>query len=666
MKRDLQDSIAVILIILFCAGLYCNTLRNVFIFDDIHSIVENLYIKDSRYLPLIFKGYYTSDITVPMGMYRPILLLTFAFNYFFNGMQPAGYHIINILLHFLNGILLYSLIRFLKKDTPFGLNLAVTLLFISHPLNNEAVAYIACRSDLLVTFFILSGFLAYAKGRMLLPAFLFILALLTKENGLIFPFLIFAYDLINSNYYPDSAALNKKKNTFYLVLIGIFIFYWVFRRIIFSPSYGYLFPFNSPVRNFSSNILTQAAVTFYYLRLFIWPYPLSLNHVFPLLRSLTYPLAWLSILGILAIIFLIFRLRKRQPLISLGLSWYLICLLPKFYAVLNIVAAEHHFYLPGIGIFWILLAGLEPLYLRFRRKFIYIYIGIIGIFFIIILSRNFEWKDSFTFWRTVVRDEPRSAGARHNLGIEYSNMGLYQESEEELKISFALAKELPDVQRSARENLANAYKAEKRFKEALEQLNKNLELRPNDFITLQNLGVVYLEMGDEAKAKEMWERGLRLNPMATGIYFNLGAYYLRHDDLKMARLFFRSAIEADPDSYLAHAMLAYIYEKKLNYNFAIASYEKAISLNPTYVLAHYNVSNLYSLTGDYDKAVRHLKEVIKLYPNHAEAHNNLAVVYSAIKPAQWLLAKSHAQKAISLGYKVDERLLKIIDSALKQ
>ena len=164
MKRNLENTIIVIILVFFCLVLYFNSLGNAFIFDDIHTIVQNQYIKNPGYLGLFFKGLYSSE-PVPQGMLRPLLMLTFVFNYLFSGLNPLGYHIINLLLHFLNGILFYSLLRFLKKDLPFGLSLGVSLLFIAHPINNEAVIYITCRSDLLVTLFVLSAFLLYGMGK---------------------------------------------------------------------------------------------------------------------------------------------------------------------------------------------------------------------------------------------------------------------------------------------------------------------------------------------------------------------------------------------------------------------------------------------------------------------------------------------------------------------
>ena len=159
MNQTKQNLLIVSLFSFFCLSLYFNSLKGIFIFDDAHSIITNLYIKDIRHIPMFFKGYYTSDPEIPIGMFRPLLLLTFSFNYLFSGIQPLGYHIINTLIHFLNGILFYYLLRLLfsghtnpqkgnsTQGFPFTLSVFISLLFLAHPLNSETVTYISSRSD---------------------------------------------------------------------------------------------------------------------------------------------------------------------------------------------------------------------------------------------------------------------------------------------------------------------------------------------------------------------------------------------------------------------------------------------------------------------------------------------------------------------------------------
>lgn len=661
-ENNKQDCFAVIIFAASCLILYFNSLWGIFVFDDFHTIPDNLFIKNIRYIPLFFKGQYTSDPVIPSGMFRPLLMITFVFNYSFSRLQPLGYHIVNIILHFLNVVLFYRLLKILKKDLPFGLAVLSSLLFLVHPLNTEAVTYISARSDLLVCFFVLTGFLCYVQKRFLFTVILYILGLLSKETALVLPFLVFGYDFLKPSEgdYADSKKANRFKYIFYIVFLGVSIIYWIYRQRLFGPASVTLTALHKSLRNPCSNILTQAAVTFFYLKLFIWPQPLITHHNFPILNSLFQPLAFFSVLAIIAMIVAILVLRKRKFLISLGLFWYLTCLLPKFYTPLNIVAAEHHFYLPSFGIYLILAVIFKNLYLRFHRKFIIVSLGIICIFAILVWSRNYEYTNSFVFWRKAIEEDPTSAVAHHNLGLVYVNKGFYEEAEEKFKKALLLS---PSYATRARiicaDNLSNVYRLQKRYKEALEELNKLMDLKLAYFATYQNLGVVYLDMGDEKKAVEMWEKGLRLNPQASGIYLNLGLHYLRKSEFSKARGCFKEAVKYDPDSSIGYFGLGRSLQEQGEIDSAIKALTEAVSIDPNYAFVHYYLGNLYKEKSD-PRALTEFKETIRLAPDFAEAHNNLAVLYASMEPAELGLARFHAQKAVSLGYKVNSKFLEFI------
>ena len=661
-SRKLQDNLAVVLLALFCLILYFNSLNNGFVFDDLHTITGNLYIKDFHYSPLFLKGYYTSSANIPKGMFRPLLLLTFSFNYFFSGLQPLGYHIINILLHFLNGALLYSLLRFLKKDFPFALSVFIGLLFIAHPLNSEPVNYLTCRSDLMASFFILLAFFSYAKNKFFLSLFLFLLALFTKETALAFPLLVFSYEFLRGPGFSEYGLKNKPKNKifFYLALMGIAILYWLYRQYSIGINAHLLAPLSSPLRSFYSNILTQSAVSLFYLRLFILPHPLTIHHAFPIINSLLSPLAFTSLIILIIAILLIFILRKKQLLISLGIAWYLICLGPKFYAVLNVVAAEHHFYMPGFGIYFILAAVCQKLYLRFRRYIIYILSGAICIFALIVWFRNYEWRDAFSLWKSAAEADPRSTIALHNLAAEYLQKRKEDKAEELFKKTLSLSDSI-EIHVQGRINLAYIRERQGKLPEAENLLKEALKIHRDNYVIYQFLGRVYLKMGRDKEAEETWNKGLALNPLANEIQVNLGELYLQKNDLRRAKEYFQSAIQSNPDDFLAYFDLGQVLEQEYLIEEAAEAYEKSLRKNPGYALTHYSLGTLYAQKAN-PRALWHLKITIKLAPNFAEAHNNLAVLYASMDPPQLELARVYAQKAISLGYKVDKNFLALIRS----
>lgn len=664
--QNKQDVFVVLLFTLFCLILYFNSLWGIFIFDDYHSVINNLFIKDASHIPLFFKGHYTSEVEIPRGMFRPLLLLTFCFNYFFSGLQPLGYHIINILLHFVNGILLYSFLRLVKPDLPFGLALLCGLLFLAHPLNTEAVGYISSRSDLMVFLFIFIGFICYLKKRLAFALFSYLLGLLSKETALVFPFLIAMFDFLKPTLQTNSAehkqiCRTRNKYLFYLALTVAAILYWLYRQFIFGKSASIIaVSLQNPTRSFYANMLTQSAVALFYLRLFIWPQPLAMHHNFPILGSLSEPLAFFSVIILATAVVFIFLLRKKYPLISLGLAWYLICLLPKFYAPLHIVAAEHHFYLPGFGIYLILAVMFKKLYEKFRLRFMIVTIGMLCLFTLLVWFRNYEYSDELTFWRKSLEVDPSSPIAHHNLGLLYNDIGLYPEAEEKLKKTLSLAPAYADnLTKSVAENLANTYRLQKKFNEALAQINKTIESGLYNFGTYQSLGAIYLDMKDDEKAQEAWKKGLQLNPKSSGLLYNLGLLYLRKSQLPEAKEFFHKALHYDPDLYYAHYSLGYVLEEEGQTDAAIKAYKKAVNLEPNLAKAHYRLGTLYTKKSD-PRALWELKETIRLAPNFAEGHINLAVLYSSMQPPQMELAKEHAKKALALGYEVNSDFLKII------
>lgn len=659
MKDKQQNILAVLLLGIFGIILYFNSLQNTFTFDDLHSISDNLYIKDLRNIPLLFKGYYTSNPYIPKGMFRPFLLLTFAFNYFFDGLRPLGYHIINILIHCLNGILLYSLLRFLKVDLKFGWALFISLLFMAHPLNTETVTYISCRSDLLVAFFIMLAFYSFVREKILLSVVLYILALLTKETAIVFGPLIFSYWF----FYLKGKQIKKdagKIIVFIFILILISILYWAYRGLIFKLNLNDLIfsSSKSAIRGFWSNIYLQLTVSIFYLRLFFWPHPLNLHHEFPDYKSLFETPVFFSAGIMIIILILILTLRKNWPLICLGLSWYIICLIPKFYAVLHFPAMEHHFYLPGIGIYLALAAGMESIYLKYQRKFILTACGIIGLFTILVWSRNYEWKDAFTLYKSAVKNNPLSAVAHNNLGIAYLDINLFDAAEREFKKTLSLSNSV-DAQINSLINLANIYSRQNKFEEAKQRLDEALKIKPNFAAIYQTYGFIYKQQGEVEKAEKIWTKGLSFNTKTTGILDNLGLLYLEENKLLEAKICFQKAIQVNPDSYLAYFGLGQILEQESNIDQAISRYKKSVELNPSGSILHYAIGRLYARRSN-PKALYYLKEAIKLNPAIAEAQNDLAVLYASMDPPKLDLAREHARKALSLGYPVEKEFLKLI------
>ncbi|MFH1338542.1 MAG: tetratricopeptide repeat protein [Candidatus Omnitrophota bacterium] len=668
MNEKNKDLIAVLLMCLLIFSAYLNTLANSFIFDDRHMILNNNYIKDIKHIPLFFKGKITSDPIVK-GMYRPILMLTLTFNYLTGGLNPHGYHLINILIHFLNAVFLYLFLKLFLKDLSFSLRLGITLIFCLHPVNTEAVTYISSRSDLLCSFFILSGLYAYIQSRFrdsslrgqslyLLSLGLYALALLTKETGLVFLGLIFAYEIVYKKVnLKDTKRVFFRLLPFFLITVAYLILIW----FIFGSVFG-LFakvkPQVPPVRTYSANILTQAAVSFFYLYLFFYPFNFCIDHNFPIINNFTNPLGSSSLVLIIALVVVCLFLRKRIiSIIGFSCLWYFICLTPKFYARLNLVAAEHQAYLAYFALYF--LSGL--LLIKWKIKRIYLrqlFFFILGLFFLLTLIRNFQWRNEYLLWKFTLKANPDSALAKGSLGLYLINRGFIAEGEEYLRQAAASSRDI--VRKPTLFNLAAYYALVKNQPQTgldiLDQNKDYLEKRRDGVSYLKTLAIIYLKMGEVEKAKQAWERLINIHPESSEIKSNLGWLYLDNfsDKLK-AKEYFQAAIKDNPDLALAHLGLGVILEDE-DLKQAIAEYKKTIKLAPEDPKAYYNLGLLYAQKLLSPEAERYFKKTIELSPNFAPAYYNLCVFYLSLPEPDFERAQEYFDKASQLGHKTDSEI----------
>ena len=197
-RIGVRRSLDLALITLVCVLSYHNIFSNEFIRDDLGVIVENTAVTEQLSLPGIFGTAYRGS--TEDGLYRPFTILTFALNHRLSGLSPVSYHVVNLVLHVLNSILLYLFLRRLLSD---GHGLIGALLFAAHPVHTEAVTSIVGRAELLAAFFTLSALYIHSlrpadgsrrlAGGLLLPG-LYLLGIFSKENVITLPLALVALD----------------------------------------------------------------------------------------------------------------------------------------------------------------------------------------------------------------------------------------------------------------------------------------------------------------------------------------------------------------------------------------------------------------------------------------------------------------------------------------
>jgi tetratricopeptide (TPR) repeat protein len=346
-------------------------------------------------------------------------------------------------------------------------------------------------------------------------------------------------------------------------------------------------------------------------------------------------------------------------------------LIPKFAAKLNLVAAEHHLYLPAIGFFFIIarvIAAIMNRLISLKLKIIFVATIITAIISlsIITIHRNKIWGDTFLLWKDAVRISPKSLGAITNLGLEYLNRGQTDEAIECFNRALRIKPPfIKDIEVYLRGNLSNAYKAKGLYDEAKKEIEKALEITPYEAPLHNNLGLLHREKGLDEEAMREFKKAISLDNNLTEAHLNLGSIYWHKGDFDLAILEFKNAIKANPDYLDAYYVLAKAYEDKGRLNEAKVIYEKILTLNPNNFEDYYTLGVIYGKLGD-SRAIEAFNKAIKINPEFAPAYYNLAVSFAYLSPPKIELAWRHLDLAEKFGYKPDPKFLSYLESLMSK
>ena len=651
MTAQNKELLATLCLAVFTFGIYLLALNAPFYLDDRHMIVENIFIKNPHYFGWLWKGYVTSS-SVPKGMCRPILMLTFIFNYLSAGLAASGYRVVNILLHFLNGMLLYSLLKLIRPSASKLFLFLISAAFIAHPLNTEAVIYISSRSDLLTALFSLSAMILWIKKKPIFALSLYALALLTKETALCLPMLFFAWETLQAR--PLKEVFDKKHSRLWTALILITLLYFVYRITIFGRT-----P-TTPPRGALSNVWVQFAVTFIYGQLFFLLTPLNLMHDVPNFTGIFHADVIAGILLTAGLAYYGIKQRKEMPMAAFGIAWFLLSLTPKFYAKLIYPAMEHHAYIPLLGIYILFAVLLEKYFRQNKKYFLYAALTIIAVLSLATALRCMEYKDPMVFWQISAKRAPKTGIGHNYLGLEYVNKNMGPEAKEEFLKVIALA-DSKETAVMSRLNLARILNAEKKYTAALalvEEAERAADIVPEGANHMR--GIIYMSMGKKEKAAKAWSQEINDYPDSYETVLDMGIYYFGINDMARAQKLFDRSIFLKPEAYLGYYGLAQVMEKQGNLKRAAELYHYALTLNPRDAAASYFLGSVLSRLGN-DKAVYYLQMAIGLNPKLCEARNDLAVVYASLKVPRWDLAKNEIKTAQENGCKANPDLTALVE-----
>lgn len=561
--------------------IYSNTFQAGFHLDDVHSITENFSIRNLSNLSSIWGFSKTRFFTQ----------LTFAMNYHCGGLNVFGYHVVNILIHIANGLLVFFLAR-QTFETPAlrthplsgsrtSIALFAALVFLTHPLQTQSVTYIVQRAALLATLCYLGALNFYAKARLIrgfhyyVPALvLAVIAMFTKQIAFTLPLAISLYDVSFFKDASEKPGARFLKLIPFLLTLGIIPFLmWVYRSSEIGQ-FGDLTKETTAIGR-SAYLLTQFNVVRTYIRLLFFPMGQNLDYDYPVASSFMEPATFLSFLALSGIFLVALTFYRKHRPACFGVLWFFLTLsVESSFIPIRDVIFEHRLYLPMVGFAFFLSVTLCSI-VKNVRAFFAVVAAVILLFSALTYRRNFVWKNDLTLWQDVLKKSPGKAR------------------------------------------------------------------------TYDGLGFAYGELGDTEKAIANYEKAIKLDPSFAKAYHNLGIALNRAGKLEEAIPYYQKAIELGSKSPKTWDNLGVAYGKKGDFENAITCSKKAIEFDPLYAKAYNNLAVTYSHLGDFKQAIPFALKAIEIDPRFAEAYSNLAV--GLIREGDLAGAREQITRLMGLG-----------------
>ncbi len=518
---------------------------------------------------------------------RYVGFLTFAFNYYLGGLNTFGYHIFNLFIHILNAFLIYYFVL-LTYRTQFYLiqnnesrterdysnylsAVFASLLFISHPVQTQAVTYIVQRFTSLAAFFYLLAMVMYIKARLgyqintvqkqnskeklkyvtyyLLSVTSAVLAMKTKEIAFTLPFMIifYEYSFLNRSFSPDTLKYNIKRCMFqapFLLTLLIIPLNIIESDKPVGDIIGELRDKSQETDEISrsSYLITQFRVIITYVRLMILPIRQNLDYDYPIYHSILNPEVLISLLSILIMIFiavyLFYRSRNTDNIFRLtafGIFWFFVTLSVESSIIpIRDVINEHRLYLPGIGL--IIAFATSFLYcFRFMHEKmklpLHIKYTLMAVMIISLASagyqRNSVWKNEISLWEDTVQKSSGKARVYINLGVAYGEAGMHDKA---IK-NYMRALELDSKYKLlVHYNTGNAYYAKGYYDDAIRYYRSALTIDPYFAPAHSNLGSAYYKKRLLDDAIKEYQAALLLKP-DSDVQKNLSIMYSVKEEL---------------------------------------------------------------------------------------------------------------------------------------
>ena len=650
------DCLVLFFSILLVFLIYSNALNGPFIFDDIRNIQKNPHIRMNS----LSKDNIARAGLEGLSSNRPVAKLSFALNYYFHQYDVKGYHLVNIFIHIVTGLLLFlftkttlTLPSLQSGGRTFRwIPLITAVLWLVHPLHTQSVTYIVQRMNALATMFYLLSMLLYIKGRLTRrgskKVVLFggciiagILALGSKEIAATLPFFIFLYEWY---FFQDLNRRWLKRHVLKLVGILIFLSLGVYLTMG-SGLLGQMWA-KYEVYNFTpmERLLTEFRVVIFYISLLLFPHPsrLNLDHDFSISHSLMDPMTTLMSLGIiLGLIGLALFKAKKHRLLSFCILWFFGNLVIESSVIGLEIVYEHRTYLPSVLVVLLAVTLIDRV-LSPKWVGIAMLCLVLTMFSLWTYQRNKVWSNELTLWADATKKSPNKARPHVNLGVALQERGRIEEAIDH----FSKSLELMPNNAEAQNNLGAALDDLGRTREAIDHYSQALKIKPDYADARNNLGVALAKLGKFREAGSHFYELLRVSPDDGDVHFNLANALVSQGKLEQAIEHYNEALKARPEDKEVLFNLARTLSREGRYDEAIKHYAEALRIDPRDARVHNNMGVALANTGKLEEAITHYSRALKIKPDYAEASNNMGVALA--KQGKFEEAINHFTKALRM------------------
>lgn len=616
-SRGIRQAAAAGIIVALTVLAYVPAIRGGFIWDDDTFLTKTPLIRASD-------GLYLFWFTTQAPDYFPLTSTLLWFEWRLWGMNAAGYHAVNVLLHAVSAVLIWRALRRLRIPAAW----LAAMIFAVHPVNVESAAWITeCKNVLPMVFYVLTvlWYLRFQEDRRarwyVLSIGSFLLALLAKTSVVTTPFVL----LLCVWWLRGKVARRDLIHSLPFFLLGgalALVTMWFQENRAIGATL---------VRDdgFASRLAIAARAIWFYL--YKGLLPRNLSFVYP--RWTVNPIdprSWIPLLLLVGAFTVLWRYRNdwaRSALFALG--YYVIMLFPvlgffNIYFMRFSLVADHWQYFSIIGIIALGVGAAHSACARWfgnpRPVGAVLAAGVVGALSVLTWRQASIYRDVETLWRDTLSKNPDCFMAHCNLGTILVGQGKVDEGTDHCRRAVRIK---PDYVEGLY-NLGVVLDMQGKLDQAIAHYEEALRLCPDFAKAHNNLGYALAKRGDADGALAHFTEALRLAPDFAEAYVNIGVLLANQGKLDPAIARYKEALRINPNLAEAHHRLGLVMAAQGLVDQAVAHYQEALRIRPDHADAHKRLAIALAAQGKMDQAIVHFSQAVRLQPAHAQAHYDLA------------------------------------------